>query len=204
MEIVYVIHNPEMPGLVKIGWTEKSIEARMRELDTTGIPVPFECLAAWEIEDAKEAEKAIHKAFGGRRVRKTREFFRVPAAQPIAILERFGIQDVTPRDDVVGETDPAADRAALNRSRSRRENFRFDMVDIAEGSVLKSVWDDTKTCVVLDDRKVEFMGEGMTLSAAALKVLHSTGKTWKGVSGPESWEYEGRILASLRDDQYEQ
>lgn len=60
MEIVYVIHNPEMPGLVKIGWTEKSIEARMLELDTTGIPVPFECLAAWEIEDAKEAEKAIH------------------------------------------------------------------------------------------------------------------------------------------------
>ena len=77
------------------------------------------------------------------------------------------------------------------------------MVGIAEGSVLKSVWDETKACVVLDDRKVEFMGEETTLSAAALKVLHGTGKTWKGVSGPESWEYEGRTPASLRVDQYE-
>ena len=78
------------------------------------------------------------------------------------------------------------------------------MVGIVPGSTLKSVWDDTKTCVVLDDRKVEFMEDETTLSAAALKVLHGTGKTWKGVSGPESWEYEGRTLASLRDDQYEQ
>ena len=70
MEIVYVIHNPEMPGLVKIGKTTKPIEARVRELDNTGIPVPFECLAAWEVEDAEKAGKAIHKAFGDRRVRK--------------------------------------------------------------------------------------------------------------------------------------
>lgn len=201
MEIVYVVHNQEMPGLVKVGkTTTQSIEDRVRGLDGTSIPVPFECLAAWEVEDAKKAEAALHKAFEDRRVRKKGEFFRVSAAQPIAILEAFGIRDVTPRDDVVDEANPDADRAALERSSSRRENFRFSMVGIAPGSSLESVWDETETCEVLDDRKIKFVGEETTLSNAALKVLHGTGKMWKRASGPESWTWEGRTLASLRDE----
>lgn len=201
MEIVYVLRNPEMPGLVKIGMTKGTIEARMRALDKTNVPVPFECVAAWKVEDAKKAETAIHKAFDDRRVRKSREFFRVPVEQPIAILAGFGIQDVTPRDDVVGKTDPDGDRAALERSRSRRENFQFKMVGIAPGLVLESIWDKDKTCVVRDDKKVEFMGDEMSLSAAAARVLDIMGKTWRSVSGPESWKHNGRTLVFLRDEQ---
>jgi len=46
-EIVYLLTNPAMPGLIKIGrTTRKDIKARMRELYTTGVPLPFECLSA--------------------------------------------------------------------------------------------------------------------------------------------------------------
>ncbi len=39
-EIVYVLTNPAMPGLVKIGKTnQKDIEERMKQLYTTGVPL---------------------------------------------------------------------------------------------------------------------------------------------------------------------
>ena len=42
--IVYLLTNPVMPGLVKIGMTtQEDIDKRMKELYTTGVPVPFEC-----------------------------------------------------------------------------------------------------------------------------------------------------------------
>lgn len=42
--IVYLLTNPMMPGLVKIGMTtQEDIDKRMKELYTTGVPVPFEC-----------------------------------------------------------------------------------------------------------------------------------------------------------------
>ena len=94
MGIVYVITNPEMPGLVKIGHTSQTIEQRLRDLDKTGVPVPFECVAAWEFEDAPGVENTLHQAFADRRVRQSREFFRVSPGQPIAILERFGAKDI--------------------------------------------------------------------------------------------------------------
>ena len=46
--IVYLLTNPVMPGLVKIGMTtQKEIEQRMKELYTTGVPLPFECQFAY-------------------------------------------------------------------------------------------------------------------------------------------------------------
>ena len=42
-----------MPGIIKIGFTENSVEQRMRELDKTPTPIPFECYYAKRID--KEA-----------------------------------------------------------------------------------------------------------------------------------------------------
>jgi len=40
--LVYVLTNPAMLGLVKIGQTTNEIKSRMNELNTTGVPLPFE------------------------------------------------------------------------------------------------------------------------------------------------------------------
>ena len=64
--IVYLLTNPAMPGLVKIGMTtQEDIERRMRELYTTGVPVPFECQFACKVKkgDCAKIEKALHTAF---------------------------------------------------------------------------------------------------------------------------------------------
>ena len=44
--LVYVLSNPAMPGLVKIGQTTNEITSRMNELSNTGVPLHFECLIA--------------------------------------------------------------------------------------------------------------------------------------------------------------
>ena len=44
--IVYVLTNPAMPGMVKIWKTGREVEARLNDLYTTGVPLPFECTYA--------------------------------------------------------------------------------------------------------------------------------------------------------------
>jgi len=51
--IVYLLTNPVMPGVVKIGMTTREdMDARMRELYSTGVPVPFECRFACRVVKA--------------------------------------------------------------------------------------------------------------------------------------------------------
>ena len=98
--IVYVLTNETMPGIAKIGMTEKSnVQARMRDLYATGVPLPFECSIAWDIVDlsAQEVEAALYKAFGPSRVNPSREFFAIESEQAEAILRLLPGQDVTPR-----------------------------------------------------------------------------------------------------------
>ena len=78
--IVYVLTNSAMPGLVKIGMTTRdSIDAMMKELYSTGVPVPFDCSYACEVKvsDCAKIEKALHTALGSNRINANREFFSI-------------------------------------------------------------------------------------------------------------------------------
>jgi hypothetical protein len=71
-EIVYLLTNPTMPDLVKIGRTT-DLESRLRQLSThSGVPVPFECFYACEVADSVKVEKALHDAFGDNQGRNSR------------------------------------------------------------------------------------------------------------------------------------
>jgi hypothetical protein len=194
--VLYVLTNQSMPGLVKIGLTTTNVEQRMRELDTTGIPLPFECFSAWEVADAVVAEKALHVAFGDHRIRERREFFRLSPDKPTAILKAFGIRNVTPSNDVVENVD---DLRALDKARSCRPKFGFDMVEVPVSAELNSVFDDEIVCVVEANNKVRFRGQLMSLTQSALIVAHETGRNWKTLAGPEYWKFEDQTLSELRN-----
>ncbi len=168
----------------------------MCELDTTGIPLPFECFSAWEVTDAVMAEKALHVAFGDHRIRERREFFRLSPDKPTAILKAFGIRNVTPSNDVVENID---DLRALDKARSRRPKFTFDMVGVPVSAELNSVFDDEVTCVVQSNNKVLFRGQSMSLTQSALIIAHETGRNWKTLAGPEYWKFEDQTLSELRN-----
>lgn len=88
--IVYVLSNPAMPGIVKIGRSDqKDLKQRLRSLFNTSVPLPFKVEYACYVEksDTKGLEAALHSAFADKRVHEKREFFRVQIDQVIPILQ---------------------------------------------------------------------------------------------------------------------
>lgn len=195
-DIVYVVTNPAMPGLVKIGITQKTIEQRIRELDQTGVPLPFECFYAAEVTDCRAVERALHEAFDDHRVRKSREFFRLSPEKPRAIIRLLAKVEVTPGADVVETVD---DQRALDFERRARSKFSFAEVGIPFGSILTSVFDEGVTAIVSSDRQVLFRQQPMSLSSAALIVARESGRLWQSIQGPAYWKFEGRTLTEWRD-----
>lgn len=197
MTTVYILTNQAMPGLVKIGRTEATVEDRMKQLDQTGVPLPFECFSAHRVADPNAVESAFHIAFGDHRVRDKREFFRVSPDKPNALLKLMSLANVTPGQDVIEDED---DARALQESRQRRSRFRFSLVGIVPGTELVSVFDEAERCVVHDDKKVLFRGEIDSLSNSALTIAHETGRDWPSVAGPTYWKYDDKTLAEWRED----
>jgi hypothetical protein len=185
-----------MPGLIKIGLTNSTVEQRMVTLDNTSLPLPFECYYAARVSDSARVERALHVGLGDHRVRNSREFFRIDPYRAKAILEVLAIEEVTPGASVFSEPD---DQEALARAVAARPNFRFSMVNIPVGAVLSFAKDESITATVIDDRKINFRGVETSLSRAALEVVHSLGYTWTQIAGPQWWIYEGMTLSELRN-----
>jgi hypothetical protein len=80
---IYFLVNPAMPGLVKIGYTTTSLEQRLAELHTTGVPEPFTIAAAFFVHDPELCEKQLHDLFTAKRKNMNREFFHMPLRSAI-------------------------------------------------------------------------------------------------------------------------
>ncbi len=183
-----------MPGYVKIGKTN-NLEQRIRSLDTTGVPLPFECFYACKVKDATFVERQLLDAFMDHRVRSSREFFEIAPERAFAILKLVEIENVTPKKDFVESQE---DQQALNRAKERRAVFNFKMVDIPVGTELIFSRDENIKARVVDNRSVEFNGEIVSLSVAADKALRNMGIQWKSVQGPAYWMYENETLDERR------
>ena len=197
-EIVYVLTNEAMEGLVKIGLTTTSVEERIKQLDNTSLPLPFQCFYAAEVANAALVESKLHKIFADKRVRNNREFFRVSANQVREAVQLAELKDVTPKTDVVVD---ASDIQALKNavaSEERRSRLRFSELQIPIGASLAFTKDPAITCTVVADGKVQYEEQTLSPSAAALQVIRKLGYNWAAVSGSDYWEYEGETLTARR------
>lgn len=86
---LYVLSNDAMPGLVKIGRTERQPEVRAKELHTTGVPQPFRLEYFVYVRDAMSAESEVHTLLQRRGVRTStnREFFHLSPSEATQVLE---------------------------------------------------------------------------------------------------------------------
>lgn len=195
LDIVYILTNEAMPGLIRIGKTTSNLLSRIRALDVTGVPLPFECFYAAEVADCHLAERLLHDAFDDQRVRKNREFFTISPERVASALKIAALREITPADPIIMDKD---DEQALERVKERRSRFNFRLVNIQSGAELVHRKDETESCRVIDNRTVEYDGATMSLSQAALRVFHKLGYNWSAVSGPESWLYDGESLHQRR------
>jgi len=195
-EIVYILTNPPLPDLVKIGRTT-NLEQRMKSLSShSGVPIPFECYYACEVKDGQDIETRLHGAFGDHRINPKREFFRINPERVQIILEALSLKDVTPTYDVVEDDQ---ERDTLNKEKSRRPFFTFSMVNIEIGSELTFLKDENLTCRVVGDREIEFEGTTSSLSRVTLDLLNNRfAKNWSTVRGQEFWIYENETLTERR------
>ncbi len=189
-EIIYVLINEAMPGYVKIGRTS-NLEQRIRSLDTTSVPLPFECFYACTVKDAQFAERQLHDAFLDHRVRSSREFFEISPERAVAALKLAEIENITPRKDFV---ETPEDQQALNQARKKRSIFNFAMVDIPVGAELVFSRDENIKAKVVDNRSIELNGEIVSLSSSAQRILGYA----SGVQGTAYWMYEGELLDERR------
>lgn len=82
MGSVYVAAHPELPGLVKVGLTRKSVETRIAALTTAGFPGRYVLLKAVSVIDAPSVESQVHRAL--RPWRRERELFTISPEKAIA------------------------------------------------------------------------------------------------------------------------
>lgn len=193
--IVYVLTNEAMPGFIKIGTTSTNILDRMKQLYTSGVPVPFECYYAGVVARSSNVEKRIHAAFDKFRLNKNREFFELDPEAAADIIRLAAVEDVTPQADYVETPD---DTEAIEKLEKRAARFNFKMVGIPKGTELHFKFDGEITCTVVDNNRVNFMGEEMSLSAAALAALKQRGFHWKAAQGALHWCHNGQTLVELR------
>jgi SpoIID/LytB domain protein len=78
---VYILTNPSFKDeIVKIGITSGTVEKRMKELHTTGVPLPFEEYASYKTTKYAEVERFMHRSLSllaDNRVNNSREFFKI-------------------------------------------------------------------------------------------------------------------------------
>ena len=197
MPIVYILTNESMPDTIKIGITD-NLERRIKELDNTSTPLPFECYYAVEVENASSIEKKLHEGLDDKRVRQNREFFNTTPEQAKALLEVaeiMGGKNVTPKE-VIAETEQ--DKQALDKAKktSKRINY-FEILNLEIGTVLHFSKDESITCEVAENNKVKFRNKIVALSACAYEVIIEMGYDWKTINGASFWCYKGKSLRDL-------
>ena len=83
---VYVMSNPSMPGLLKIGFSSKDPKERAAELSKdTGVPKPFVVEYEAHVENPKGYEQSVHKRLQQKRYGK--EFFECSVEEAVIAIK---------------------------------------------------------------------------------------------------------------------
>ena len=195
---VYVLTNPAMPNMVKIGKTTRDVELRLADLYSTGVPLPFECEYAAKVKDVDKTEKAFHTAFEPSRVNPKREFFNINPEQAIAVLSLMAIEDVTPSVQEKAKTiDIETTASAEKFKKKRRPTINYFEMGLKEGDILKFGRNE-ESCTVLNGRQVSYEGEPWFLSNLTNKLLDRTGP----MDGSPYWYFNGKNLKDLYNETY--
>ena len=197
--IIYILTNPAMPGIVKIGKTAREIETRLSELYSTGVPVPFECVFAGKVSDIDKVEKAFHLAFAPYRINPKREFFHIEAEQAIAMLELMTTEDVTPAMQKEADEVDIESKEASRKLKARRPSYNFLEMGIPIGSILNFTQSPQESVEVANERRVSFKGEIISLTAVTKELLNVN---YRIAPGPY-WTYQGKVLKDIYNETYE-
>lgn len=85
---IYILSTREYPNILKIGVTERSVNTRVKEINSvTGVVFPYSVRKIIRVYNAKHVEKMIHKELDEYRIRRDREFFHIEFSNAICLID---------------------------------------------------------------------------------------------------------------------
>lgn len=202
--IVYILTNPAMPDLLKIGFAKADVVRRIRDLSSsTSVPFPFECVMAKRVADAQALEKALHRAFDKFRVNPRREFFEMEPEEATALVAWAPGEDVTPEVEasVQQDADKVEKSASATYRRKRLPNFDFaEHLELEIGTEIEFKYDRNMKATVAGTRKVIYEGEERWLSSLTQQLLDTT----NNIPPLQYWYHpDGRLLKQIYSEFFE-
>lgn len=85
---IYILENHSIPGILKIGYTDRSVQDRVREINSaTGVITPWYSISHYHCKSPKHIETLVHQSLSTHRVNK--EGFNVSLKQAKKIIEHI-------------------------------------------------------------------------------------------------------------------
>ena len=185
---IYIMTNPALNGMVKIGYAA-DVELRRKQLSTTALPYEYEVYATYETSGRLEDRK-LHKLIDNLnpdlRVSSNREFFVMSAEAAYELLETIAIiSGTTDKLHKVMDNPVAAQKV-------RKPAINFAKCGIPVGAELVYTEDPNIKVIVESDRKVLYKNESTSLSAVVGML-----KGVKSIQGPMYFTYNGRPITEI-------
>jgi hypothetical protein len=88
---VYILSNPAMPNLLKIGYTKHEPDTRAKQVGSpTGVPLPFDLEWAFQCFNGEQLEREVHEELTTYRVNQQREFFDISLTEAQEAILKLG------------------------------------------------------------------------------------------------------------------
>lgn len=211
--VIYILTNPSFKEYVKIGYAD-DMKSRLAQLNRSECtPFAFRVYATYEVDtrltDMKIHDiidrlnpnlRAIDTVEGKKRVR---EFYAMTAEDAYSLFEamaeihgtldrlkRAPLTQAAKRDEIVATEIQV-------EAREKAKPFTFSICNIPIGAKITFYKDDSISCTVVDDKKVEYNGEIWSLTALAKELLHLDNTAH--VAGPRFFKYNGEMLNDIRE-----
>jgi len=189
--IIYIMITA-IDGVVKIGKTSTgNYRERMRNLTKNGYG-NFNGLKEFfsiKLIDYEEKEKLLHEIFSKHRISDS-EFFALDKELVKQLLLSFDGEVVFPK-----EVDKEKEFKKTTQKRIRKESYTFEKYGPKVGSELYFKNKPKEKALVLENNKILWNGEEISLSESAQKILNRKHQP----NGTEFWMYEGETLNKRRE-----
>ncbi|MGL4862622.1 MAG: GIY-YIG nuclease family protein [Cetobacterium sp.] len=146
--LVYVLVNESMKDIVKIGYTARDIDTRVRELSTgSGVPTGFICVYNLEFDNCIDIESQVHENFKDFRVNKKREFFKITVKEAINYIE--SLSEVWTSEEAHVKTLDITEEKTI-KIYSQEEKLEMRKIDIVLRTIQKKLLTRPKDIELLE------------------------------------------------------
>lgn len=181
---------------MKIGFTT-NLKERLRSLDKTGVPAPFEPYMTVETVKYRALEKVMHHELDKLtdfRLRHNREFFQIDPVDAADLLKNLA----TLIDDAIIEDYSNESSVEEKLTTGRESGFRttFQLLGIPVGSKLVPRSLNIPAATVADETNQVMLEDG-TVKSISRAVVDAVGGSRNGF---QCYKYQGKVLYDMRKE----